>query len=345
MIIGDIDQTMKSDGVYIYSFVAESVNPLMLVECSSDLFFRCENNKLSWLQMDKISRFCVSRTKDDGELFDSIDDFLANPPKGFDIKLDYKYKIIERKSNHNIGEYYKNIYRPVISYKLQSPHLIIDDQPLPDCDDDISIWGEYKNEYSGHIRQLELILDELKSVFKVVEPTQENLQTYGNTIRNIIILSCTEIDAMMKKILKNNGINLKDKEYTTQQYFQLKEALRLGEYELQFNEFEQLGRFSPFSEWESDRPTQSLPWYDSYNKIKHDREAYFQYANVGNALISIAAYAILLIAQYGYSNSIWKEHVQKFFSIIHTPRWNLEDYYVPHNILNSLKKTPIDYPF
>lgn len=54
MIIGDIDKTMKSDGVYIYSFVAESVNPLMLVECSSDLLFRCENNKLSWLQMDKI---------------------------------------------------------------------------------------------------------------------------------------------------------------------------------------------------------------------------------------------------------------------------------------------------
>jgi len=80
-VIGDIDKTMKSDGVYIYSFVAESVNPLML-ECSSDLLFRCENNKLSWLQMDKISRFCVSRTKDDGELFDSIADFLANPPKG-----------------------------------------------------------------------------------------------------------------------------------------------------------------------------------------------------------------------------------------------------------------------
>ena len=191
---------MKSDGVYIYSFVAESINPLML-ECSSDLLFHCENNKLTWLQMDKVKRFCVERTKDNGDLFDSIDDFLANPPKGFDITFDYTYKIIERKSNHNIGEYYKNIYRPVISYKLQNLHQIMDEKPLSDCDDDISIWGEYKNEYSSHIRQLELILDELKSVFKVVEPTQENLQTYGNTIRNIIILSCTEIDSVMKKIL------------------------------------------------------------------------------------------------------------------------------------------------
>lgn len=331
---------MKTDGVYIYSLVEEQVNPFMLMR-SSDLLFLRENNKLKWLQMDKISRFCISRTKDDGELFDSIEDFLANPPKGFDIKLDYKYKIIERKSNHNIGEYYKNIYRPVISYKLQNLHQLIDDRPLSICDDDISIWGEYKNEYSSHIRQLELILDELKSVFKVVEPTQENLQTYGNTIRNIIILSCTEIDSMMKKILKNNGIILDDKEYTTKQYFKLKEALRLGEYELQFKEFEHLGIFSPFLEWETNRPTQSLPWYDAYNKIKHDREANFQYANVKNALNSIVAYAILLIAQYGHNNPIWEEHMRKFFSIHHTPRWNLEDFYVPHIV----ELHPINYPF
>lgn len=334
---------MKTDGVYIYSLVEEQVNPFMLMR-SSDLLFLRENNKLKWLQMDKVKRFCVERTKDNGDLFDSIDDFLANPPKGFDITFDYTYKIIERKSNHNIGEYYKNIYRPVISYKLQNLHQIMDDKPLSDCDDDISIWGEYKNEYSSHIRQLELILDELKSVFKVVEPTQENLQTYGNTIRNIIILACTEIDSMMKKILKNNGIILDDKEYTTKQYFKLKEALRLGEYELQFKEFEHLGIFSPFLEWETNRPTQSLPWYDAYNKIKHDREANFQYANVKNALNSIVAYAILLIAQYGHNNPIWEEHMRKFFSIHHTPRWNLEDFYVPHSTFN-FKQTPIDYPF
>jgi hypothetical protein len=334
---------MKTDGVYIYSFVADRVNPLMLMY-SSDLLFLRENNKLRWLQMYKSRRFCDLRTKDSGDLFDSIDDFLANPPKGFDINLDYKYNIIERKSNHNIGEYYKNIYRPVISYKLQNLHQLIDDRPLSICDDDISIWGEYKNEYSSHIRQLELILDELKSVFKVVEPTQENLQTYGNTIRNIIILACTEIDSMMKKILKNNGIILDDKEYTTKQYFKLKEALRLGEYELQFKEFEHLGIFSPFLEWEINRPTQSLPWYDAYNKIKHDREANFQYANVKNALNSIVAYAILLIAQYGHNNPIWEEHMRKFFSIIQTPSWSLEDFYVPHSTLN-FKQTPIDYPF
>lgn len=335
---------MKTDGVYIYSLVEEQVNPFMLMR-SSDLLFLRENNKLKWLQMDKISRFCISRTKDDGELFDSIEDFLANPPKGFDIKLDYKYKIIERKSNHNIGEYYKNIYRPVISYKLQNLHQLIDDRPLSICDDDISIWGEYKSEYSSHIRQLELILDELKSVLKVIEPAQDNLKTYGNTIRNIIILSCTEIDSMMKKILKNNDYLVKDDKYTTNHYYKLKKALRLDEYEIGFSEFENIGTFSPFSQWKPDCPTQSLFWYDAYNKIKHDREANFHHANVKNALNSLTAYAILLIAQYGHNNPIWEEHMKKFYSIHHSPRWNLEDFYVPNNILNSLKQTPIDYPF
>ena len=331
---------MKADGVYIYSIIVDCPNPLLPIY-SQDLLFLRENSNLKWLQMYENLRFCTPRTKDDGTSFNSIDDFLANPPKGFDIKLDFKYKIEERKSNHNIGEYYKNIYRPVISYKLQNLHQIIDDRPLPNYNDDISVWGEYKNEYFSHIRQLELILDELKSVFRVAEPTQENLQTYGNTIRNIIILACPEIDSMMKKILKNNGIILDDKEYTTKQYFKLKVALRLGEYELQFKEFEHLGIFSPFLEWETNRPTQSLPWYDAYNKIKHDREANFHYANVKNALISIAAYAVLLIAQYGHYNSVWEEHLKKYFSIHKAPRWKLEDFYVPYII----ELSPQNYPF
>jgi hypothetical protein len=202
--------------------------------------------------------------------------------------------------------------------------------PLFDCYDDISIWGIYRTEYLSHIRQLELILDDLKFVFKVIEPTEDNKNAYGNTLRNIIILSCTEIDAMMKKILKINNFIVKDDKYSTNHYYNLKEALRLDEYEIKFMEFEHLGSYNPFSVWHSEKPTQSLVWYDAYNKIKHDREMNFCHATLENALRSITAYAILLIAQYGCDNSIWKDHMRKFFSIQKQPRWKLEDFYVPH---------------
>ena len=52
-----------------------------------------------------------------------------------------------------------------------------------------------------------------------------------------------------------------------------------------------------------------------------------------NALISdfqkaIMAYAIILIAQYGYRNDLWSETVGKIIHIDKEPTWNLEDLYI-----------------
>ena len=286
---------MKADGVYIYSIVADDNNPIMS-NYSFDLLFLCSNGKLEWLYLDDGVRFCIPIKKENGDLYDSIEDFLSNRPKQLDLKLDYRYKIIEHKSNHKIGEYYKNIYRPVVSHKLQLFHLVHDGMPLSDSYDDISIWY-YRNEYLSHLRQLELILEELKKVFRVIEPTIDNKDSYGNTLRNIIILSCTEIDCMMNNILKSNGYNVKDDRYTTNDYVKLKGALRLDEYSLEFNEYEGMGVFSPYSHWNKEQPTQSIPWYDIYNKVKHDRQTNLKYASMDIALASISSYAILLFSQ------------------------------------------------
>lgn len=331
---------MKADGVYIYSIIADDKDPFRS-SYSFDLLFSCSNGKLEWLYMNDGVRFCIPIKKENGNLYDSIEDFLSNRPKQFDLKLDYKYKIIEHKSNYNIGEYYKNIYRPVISYKLQRFHLITKDgMPMSDSYDDISIWY-YRNEYLSHLRQLELILEELKNVFRVIEPTLDNKDSYGNSLRNIIILSCTEIDCMMNKILKSNGYVVKDDRYSTNDYVKLKEALRLNEYSLVFNEYEGLGVFSPYAHWNKEQPTKSIPWYDIYNKVKHDRQTNLKYASMDNALASISAYAILLLSQYGIDNYIWKEHMRRFFNLTERPYWHLKDFYIPHTH-NMIAK---NYPF
>lgn len=330
---------MKPEGVYIYNILSDDNDPLKK-NYSFDLIFSCKEGKLEWLFMTDRLRPCFPKRKENGHRYDDIEDFLSNIPEYLDLKLDFKYKIIEHKSKHNIGEYYKNIYRPVISYKLQRFHMANNGVPYSDSYDDISIWY-YRREYLSHLRQLELILEELNSVFKVIEPTIDNKDAYGNTLRNIIILSCTEIDSMMNTILKSNGVFVKDDRYTTKDYVKLKEALLINDYSIEFNEYEDMGVFSPYSKWDIKNPTKSLPWYDVYNKIKHDRKLYFKFATLDNALTSIAAYAILVISQYGKDNHIWKEHMKKFFNVTRSPKWNLEDFYVPH--IHEL--VPINYPF
>ena len=43
----------------------------------------------------------------------------------------------------------------------------------------------------------------------------------------------------------------------------------------------------------------------------------------------ITRYAILLIAQYGYRNSLWNEKLGKVIDVHKEPLWNIRDFYIP----------------
>jgi hypothetical protein len=176
---------------------------------------------------------------------------------------------------------------------------------------------------------LEIIFDELTNVFKVIEPSSDNKKVYGNALRNIIILSCTEIDAMLRNIMKSNGYIKRNDNYSTNDYVKLKDILKIDDYELSLDFFESLGSFSPFEKWDKHNPTTSIPWYDAYNRIKHNRDQNFAFANLSNAIDSIVAFAIVLMAQYGWDNAIWKRKFANIFKIKKAPRWNIEDFYIP----------------
>lgn len=184
-------------------------------------------------------------------------------------------------------------------------------------------------EYYNRLNQLEILIDDLYSVFKVVAPHPDNWDVYGHEIRNIIILACSEVDSMMKNILEKNMMTKKGLFFNTNDYIQLLNPLRLVEYTLSFNRYALLGNFSPFLKWDIKEPTKSLDWYTAYNQIKHDRENNFASANLKMAINSIMAYAVLLIAQYGYRNYLWNEKLAKVICIKQEPSWDIRDVYVP----------------
>ena len=53
------------------------------------------------------------------------------------------------------------------------------------------------------------------------------------------------------------------------------------------------------------------------------------------------AYAIILIAQYGYRNDLWSETVGKIIHIDKEPMWNLEDLYIK----NLDGQSPVPFAF
>ena len=313
---------MKKNDVIIYSLIQDSTNPSF----SSDLLFSCEGSKLEWIMLNDVLRSGCPMRQNDGELYEDVNDFIEKNKNI--INLNYKYLIKVTKPIFGIGERYKNIYRPVFSYKLQQKHFIIENNPTSSEYDDYKII-ESKHEYLDFMRQLDIIIENLIQVFKVLAPTSNNLSSYGHYIRNIILLACMEFDSMMHNILvKNDYCDIDDKTFTGD-YVKLLEVMRLNEYSIEIKDCEELPLLSPFDEWNKSHPTSSLTWYDDYNKIKHNRSQCFDKANLKTALNSIAALAVCICAQYGHDNDLWKQTIGKYLKIKKEPQWTLSDFYIP----------------
>lgn len=190
----------------------------------------------------------------------------------------------------NCGQVYKSIYRPLLTEKIIKHQDDLQDD-IPDTKDYVDIPIMDTQDYSNRLNQLELLLDDLLyDVFKVMVPCKENMACFGHKIRNILILACTEIDSIMKRILVKNGIKSQRNFYTTNDYIKLNKPLHLNEYGLSLSRFEDLGDFIPFSNWNIQNPTTSLSWYSDYNEVKHNRDTTFHLANLKNAIDSIMGF-------------------------------------------------------
>lgn len=238
----------------------------------------------------------------------------------------------------NCGQKYNCIYRPLFTENFKNRLFIPFEESVPS----LSFYKDFpiinNQEYASLLRQLEIILDDLDEVFKVVAPQKNQGSVFGHAIRNIIILACTEIDSMMHVILDRNKVKPTGKHFQMKDYYQLKAALRLDEYELKLCRFDDLGTFTPFANWNGKN---NPSWYDGYNKIKHNREKEFANASINHAINSIMAFAIVLIAQYGYRNDLWNEKIGKIIHVNQEPHWNLKDFYLQSSGNNAL----IEYPF
>ena len=229
------------------------------------------------------------------------------------------YRLNHLKLGH--GQYFNSIYRPIFTYELTEDFQATSQSETSFKDLPIYCFQDFSNQ----LRQLEIILSDLSEVFKVVAPHHNQFSVYGHAIRNIIILACTELDARMQSILANNGVEPYRNYFEMLDYYKLKDALKLNEYELSFYRYGDLGTFSPFSAWKNN---EQLYWYQAYNHIKHNREKHFAEAKLFNAINAIVAYTIILIAQYGYRNDLWRETVGKIIHIEKEPQWDLEDCYI-----------------
>lgn len=218
--------------------------------------------------------------------------------------------IVEKVQLSDAGSYFYRTNRgePLLSHTQVSSHTILDE-----------------------VRAYDNILESLLEIFRTVEPELKNFDTYGSKIRELLIISCTEVEYLLQKFMSDNNKRAQSKHYNTNDYIWCLPILKLDQYIVSAMFFPGLGKLSPFSKWSSAATTQSLTWYDSYNKVKHDRGGSKEKATLSSLLNSIAAIHILLEAQYG--KELFEYNFQHTFRTIFQtqsrPTWLLKDYSLP----------------
>lgn len=250
--------------------------------------------------------------------------YLDNKSQYINLNPDNK-RIIPAKLN--AGECYREIYRPILSREkidlcrnsALSEYMDLDYYDYP-------IFNT--NKFISDFNQLQILIELIEKVFRYISPAQKNMETYGNELRNIIILACTEVESLWKDTLLSNNYTNK-KILSTKDYVKLLDILKLNEYKIKFNLYPDIEEVCPFENWKIKPATQSLSWYSDYNAIKHNRLNEFSKANLKNAIESVSAVVIMLIAKYGYTNIYWKTKIENLISITEIPDWGFEDYYIP----------------
>lgn len=170
-------------------------------------------------------------------------------------------------------------------------------------------------------RRVNLLLHKFYNICDFTEPNEKNDKSYGLVIRELLILICTEIESIFKNILIANNITPIAKIFTTRDYVRLLEILKLKDYFIVQHRFNNCKFNNPFVSWSSDNSSQSLEFYDAYNKIKHNSEGELEKANMLNLKNSISALVILSSSQIG-------DLVCDDFLLIGSPRFTIEEWYI-----------------
>jgi hypothetical protein len=183
----------------------------------------------------------------------------------------------------DVGKVISGIWRPALYYQDQT------------------LQATEQNEFSlrSNEQALRLLIERLDELLLYTEPSTNGLNSYGHKPRELLILACTEVENQWKQALTTAGATPSHQGFTTNEYVKLLPKLKLAEFAITIRPYKDLGSIRPFATWHASSPTKSLPWYEAYNKTKHDRTEHFKDATLLNCLHAVTANVVLFSARFG----------------------------------------------
>jgi hypothetical protein len=189
-----------------------------------------------------------------------------------------------RQLKYPAGSSVKGVWRPGVYYHKDSLQAL----------------GNTEADQRSAEQALRLLVERLDELLLYVEPNTHGLQSYSHKSRELLILACTEVENSWKYYMRQAGAApANGRDFNTNDYVRLLPALHLSEYQVTWTPYASVPPIAPFNSWIAAQPTQSLPWYNAYNKTKHDRSTNFGEATLANCLASVAANIAMFAVRFG----------------------------------------------
>ncbi len=157
----------------------------------------------------------------------------------------------------------------------------------------------YSNAPSRFVRGFELLQKDLLTLFEYIEPSRRSRDAYSFRTYELLLRTCTEIEANFKSILKANTYTVRrERDWNIKDYFLINHSHFLSEYKISMPFWD--GSESvrqPFKEWNGDDYA-PLSWYAAYNKAKHDRASNLREASFHHLVNAFCGLVALLSAQF-----------------------------------------------
>lgn len=187
------------------------------------------------------------------------------------------------------------------------------------------------DEFNRSKRELRILIEKLKEILLYIEPCSSSMTTYGHKLRELLILTCTAVESAWLSYLKTAAPQVQ--RATTNDYVKLKDILLLDIYKINFVSHPFLLEFKPFEGWSSINPTQTLCWYDAYNKTKHDSALNFNKSNLENCIRAIGGLIVMQCVRFSpyrvlNGQELTSQLINEHFNVeIDNPP--LDEFYVP----------------
>jgi hypothetical protein len=147
-------------------------------------------------------------------------------------------------------------------------------------------------------QSLQILIDRLSELLLFIEPNDAGMDAYSLKTRELLILACTDVEDMWTHFLSVGGKVPPANGFSTNEYVKLQLPLHLADFIIELAAYPGVGQFRPFGTWLPAAPTQSLGWYEAYNKTKHGRTQHLDKASLRNCVQAVAANIILYCVRF-----------------------------------------------